>query len=1114
MHKDMKKQHKAEIKKQCSKADNLAPDRVSACPVNRNLDGVITRETYQTLFDNMNLGVALIDPDFNILLCNSKLSELFGKPDDQIQGGKCHRVFWNSDRVCDECMGVKALKEKQTFESEGRIEREDGSTIFIRHTFFPMIQDDGSVCCFVDMMEDITERRRAEEALKESQARYKTLFDSAGDAIFVHDMQGRFLDVNKVVCERYGYTREELLKMTPMDLDRPEDAGEIPARLKALKEKGFIRFEVLHYTRDGRLLPTEATVRLIDYMGEPAALCIGRDVSERKIAEEAVRKSHEQYKTLVDNAYEGIFVIQGDSFRFVNPRLLEMLGCAEEEFLGHSYKEFIHPEDLEKVTENYRRRLVGEETPKAYCFRVITRQGETRWAELTGVVIEWEEEPAVLAFVNDVTERMQAEIELKKSHERYKILFENAGDAILVYDMEGRFIDANRAACDKYGYSREELLNLSPLDLGIARDKTELKKRLEKLEVEGQSTFEEVHRSREGTPLPTEVSIKLIEYMDRPAALCIGRDIAERKRAEKELRLSEKRYRKLVETTAEGYWLVDSQLKIIDVNQAFCDMLGYSRREILGRCPAEFCDEENQIVFFEQNSKIAEMKHRAYELTLKTKKGEVVYAHVNSTTLISEVGRLVGSFAFITDITERKKIEKRLQYEALHDPLTKLGNRTLCVDRIKQAMERAVRRENYYFAVMFIDIDRFKIVNDSLGHAVGDKLLCEVGERLTRCVRGLDTVSRFGGDEFVLILEELDLPREAIRIAKRVRRALAEPFVFNGHRVSLSASYGIVLSPTHYDRAEELLQNANIAMHKAKESGGNRFKVFNSRMRDQAMQLITMESDLRQAIANEEFFIHYQPILSIQNPALLGFEALIRWKHPTKGIIRPADFIPVAEQTGLIHDLGYWILEKSCTTLARWRDMIPHAKDLIVSVNISGRQFSQTNIVEHISRTLDRSKLPPDRLKIEITETTIMENPESAVEKLVRLKNKGVKLCIDDFGTGYSSMSYLQRFPLDHLKIDLSFVELMDKNPENFEIVRAIIGVAHSLNMKVIAEGVERVKQHSLLKQLGCECVQGFLYSKPIPEDRAEEFIHHCADRVRFPEDISEISGDAKNLMM
>jgi len=465
-----------------------------------------------------------------------------------------------------------------------------------------------------------------------------------------------------------------------------------------------------------------------------------------------------------------------------------------------------------------------------------------------------------------------------------------------------------------------------------------------------------------------------------------------------------------------------------------------------------------------------------------------------------ELGMLAEAFdnmALAMDVREAERVEfeQKLRHQAMYDHLTGLANRTLAVDRIQQALERFKRRDDVYYAVVAMDLDRFKVINDSLGHAFGDKVLEAVARRIVNTLRGLDTVARFGGNEFILLLEELATPGEAIRIIKRLRQAIMEPMEIEGREVQTSASFGIVLSPNTFDRAEELLQSATIALHFVKASGRGRFKVFTPRMLLHAQERMSLEQEMRQALERDEFVVHYQPIWDLASTDMVGFEALVRWQHPERGLVGPGSFITLAEETGIILDLGRLVLERACKDLAGWRANDPSARRLFMAVNLSNKQFMQFSLVDQVAGILESTGLPPDRLKLEITESNIMVNAESALVMLHRLKALGVQISIDDFGTGYSSLSYLQRFPVDTLKVDRSFVGRLGLDPENHEIVRAIVALAHSLGLNVVAEGVEEVGQASMLHKLGCECVQGFYFSRPLEHAHAGEAISRMPER-------------------
>jgi len=565
-------------------------------------------------------------------------------------------------------------------------------------------------------------------------------------------------------------------------------------------------------------------------------------------------------------------------------------------------------------------------------------------------------------------------------------------------------------------------------------------------------------------------------------------DITGRKEMEERLKLSEERYRTIAEHThAMEIWL-GPEGEHRYTSPACKRITGYDTEE-----------------FEKEPDLIAGLLHRddlpGWEALLAGKAGDTLdfrifrrdgamrWMNAARHEVADKDGQPLGQRLSVRDITDRKLLEIQLRYQALHDPMTGLANRVLASDRIAQAVERAKRRDDYHFAVAFADIDRLKVINDSFGHRVGDKALEQIAARMHKSVRSLDMVARYSSDQFIFLLEELDKPRKAISIINRARAAIEQPIMVDGNELNMTACFGAVLFPPPEDDDSELIRKANIALHLAKQSGYGKLKVFVPHMLDRAVEMMTMEHDLRHAVHRGEFYVEYQPILSLKDSSLKGFEALVRWNHPKRGLISPAEFIPVAEQTGVITTLGRFVLEESCRTMASWREALPEAERLVLSVNLSARQFTQPDLVDCIRATLKKTGMPAERLKLEITETTIMENAESATEKLNRLKELGIQISIDDFGTGYSSMSYLQKFPLDHLKIDLSFVKRMDTAPENREIVRAIINLAHNLGLEVIAEGVEKSSQQSLLSDLNCEYGQGFFFSRPVGAEKARGYI-------------------------
>lgn len=580
--------------------------------------------------------------------------------------------------------------------------------------------------------------------------------------------------------------------------------------------------------------------------------------------------------------------------------------------------------------------------------------------------------------------------------------------------------------------------------------------------------------------------------IDFPVALArIGSQLSH-KRAQEALKESEERYALAARGANDGLWDWNLLTNTVYFSPRWKGMLGYQESEI-GNSPEEWLgrihDADRERVMEEiaahQNQATPHfesehrMLHKDGSFRWMLSRGLAVH------DASRKASRMAGS---LTDITEAK----------VSDPLTGLPNRLLFIDRLGRAIKHARRHRDHTFAVLFFDLDGFKMVNDSLGHLIGDQLLVGVANRLEKCLRSSDTLARFGrgftmarlgGDEFTVLLEDLNDPSDAKKAADRLMKELTSPFVLVGKEVFTSVSIGIALSNPSYEEAEDMLRDADTAMYRAKSLGKARYEVFDADMRASVMARLQLETDLRRGVEREEFVNFYQPIVSLSSGQIVGFEALLRWRHPGRGLVGPQEFIPVAEETGLIRELGWWNLQEACRQMAEWRQHHKTHSHLTISVNLSAKQFVQRNLVQEIRSLLDDLKLPPQTLRLEITESTVMGDPASAVKMLQEIKSLGIRLAIDDFGTGYSSLSYLHRFPLDTLKIDRSFISGMDDGVEGMEIARTILPMAKNLQLDVIAEGVETVEQLTTLKKLHCKYGQGYYFSRPVSAKEAEALL-------------------------
>ena len=559
-------------------------------------------------------------------------------------------------------------------------------------------------------------------------------------------------------------------------------------------------------------------------------------------------------------------------------------------------------------------------------------------------------------------------------------------------------------------------------------------------------------------------------------------------------------FHQLFEGSPQAIMILDTKGTVIDVNKGFESLFGYEARKIRGKyaqnvaIPQERIEEHDTFCQWVISGKSLQRE------TYRSKRDGSVIPVFLLGYPIRVNQRVEGIFYIYQDISQQKAFEAELHHKAFYDSLTGIPNRALFMERLGRALERSRRRPDYSFAVLLADLDRFKGINDSLGHLFGDQLLIDVSKRLQSCIRTVDTVARLGGDEFSILCEEFGDSQEVIEIADRIQQASKQPFRIKGHQVHITASVGIVLDTRYYSNAEDILRDADIAMYRAKEQGKACFMVFDKKMHDDAVASLQKEIDLRNALIDNELQLYYQPILDVASGKIEGLEALLRWVHPRAGLINPESFIPLAEETGLIIEIGDWVINEACRQMKTWQRRNPEFKAISIAINISSLQFQSDDIVDTIMGALQHYELNPSCLKLELTESMVMENAGAAVTKLKKMKELGIKLAIDDFGTGYSSLAYLNMFPIDNLKIDRSFINGLEYNEENVEIVRAIISLGKSLGHVVIAEGVEQQGQLQRLRELSCDHYQGYLFSRPLSRDEIFKLISAGSDQPQASE--------------
>jgi diguanylate cyclase (GGDEF)-like protein/PAS domain S-box-containing protein len=690
---------------------------------------------------------------------------------------------------------------------------------------------------------------------------------------------------------------------------------------------------------------------------------------------------------------------------------------------------------------------------------------------------------------------------LEKSHDRvFKTLIENAADIITILSADGTIEYESPSVKRILGFTPEEMVGKNSFDFVHPDDLPYVISKFQHVigtEVTGDGV-EFRYRHKDGGWRYLELTgTNLMQDATVEGIVVNSRDITQRRKVEQSLRESEERYALAMRGANDGLWDWDLLLNEMYVSSRWKTMLGFGEGEELNyraEWLARVHPEDVELVQLEIAAHVeGRTPHLEIEYRIWHRDGTCRYMLTRGIAVRDETGRALRMAGSQTDITNRKRIEEQLIHGALHDVLTGLPNRALLLDRLTRAMARSQRRANYKFAVMFLDLDRFKVVNDSLGHRMGDDLLVEMSRILEKCVRPEDTVARLGGDEFVLLVEDLQDTSQAEGIAQRIHYHLRAPFLIGKREVFTSVSIGIAFNSPEYKVPEEYIRDADIAMYRAKSMGKSRSEIFNRSIHAHVKNLLDLETDLRYAVERNEIEVWYQPIVDVATSGIVGFEGLARWNSPTRGLVSPGEFIPIAEETGLILPIGLHVLRTACRQLSQWHTALG-STELSMSINVSTRQFTQPDLVEQIAETLKASSLRPERLKLEVTESVVIGDLEKAEQILKTIRSLGIKVCLDDFGTGYSSLSYLIRLPIDTLKIDRSFISGIEDKGGRSNVVETIIKLAKNLEMEVVAEGVETSGQFNQLSALRCDQAQGYLFSKPVPAGKATELLRTSSE--------------------
>ena len=838
-------------------------------------------------------------------------------------------------------------------------------------------------------------------------------------------------------------------------------------------------------------------------------LSIG-DITSRKQIELSLQDRESFWSDVVRTVPDHLYVQDVLSQRMIysNHHLGYTLGYSKYEL--HAMGEFfweilLHPDDAKSYQDmRLRQRHHGHKELLQCVLRFRDRENNWRCFDIREQALARDHQDLVTRIIGvakDITEQVAASQSLRDSEQRYRMLAESISDVIFSTDSTLNSNYVSPSVHSVLGYSADWILAngwgsivANPQQLtGFDALMGSIKKALDKPDELARLRNEATTRlflfdclRADGRKIPVELRVVLVwdERGSFEGVLGVGRDISQQRRAEKDLRMAAT----VFEHSTSAILITDPAGYIVQANEAFTRVSGYEVSQVLDQLPGMLTVEAEQESHLRYILKqLNQSGTWEGEIRLKRRSGEHYPAWVGITAVVDDEGDLASYVCFFSDISERKASEQRIHRLAYYDALTHLPNRTLFQDRLHSALQQAERQQSWV-VLMFLDLDRFKPINDSLGHAAGDRMLKEMATRLLACVTDDDTVARMGGDEFTLLLQpratrELALNR-AIHVAEQILTSLITPFVLEGREFFVTASIGIALSPQDGNELSQLMKNADTAMYHAKERGKNNFQFYQADMNASALERLELESDLRHALEQEEFTLYYQPQFSGDGKRLTGAEALLRWRHPRRGLVPPNDFIPVLEELGLVVEVGDWVLAEACRQLKHWHQAKVRVPK--VSVNISARQFSDGQLGNRIALILQQTGLSPACLELELTESILMREVNEAMQILDSLKNLGLSIAVDDFGTGYSSLNYLKQFPIDVLKIDRTFVDGLPSGEQDAQIARAIIAMAHSLNLSVIAEGVETHEQLEFLREHGCDEVQGYLFGRPMPASQFE----------------------------
>lgn len=922
-----------------------------------------------------------------------------------------------------------------------------------------------------------------------SDAFYRSLYLAASEGLYRSLPTGGFIEANPALARIFGYeSPQEFLTTFSRSMRaiyvEPDRLGEIYQDLDKHGRASNVRLQV--YRKDGSIIWINENIRNIYNHDGQLIFQEGSitDITHQVEAEYSLKQSQALYQALLEHSRDGVYLIQQGVVKFANKTLADALGYTLDELVGMSYMELIATEDIANQAQRKTAREAGFRGLQMYEVHMKRKDGSVRLFEVKAAAVDYHGAIASTGTMRDVTDERRYVTVLQEAERRYRELFENAPSGLFESALDGSVLSANPMMAKMMKYKSVEALKQqvkNTIEVYADPGQREYLRGLAKTQGGFSEQVIQVVDSH-GERRWVSASVRLIRDEHGNPSSFAGSlvDVDEQQRMQQALASSENKYRTLVEHSQVGVFIL-KDTKLVYCNQTLLNMTGYEESEVLGKQILEFIAPEDVEGVLARFSRLQanEPVEREYDIGLIRKDRQRLFVHASIGEVMLDGER--HRTGTMLDVTKQREAERKLRFHATHDALTGLPNRMYFTLQLADRIRSAIASENYDYAILFLDLDGFKWVNDSLGHNAGDRLLIEISRRLESQLRGLCTIARYGGDEFTLLPQGTCNEAQARMLARLVLRVFELPFDVGGQSVFSKASIGVVVGRDEYLTPDQLIRDADTAMYRAKAAGKSAFVIFDERMHQQAKQRFELDNDFRVGFERNQFVLYYQPIMNLQTGEVLGAEALVRWQHPTRGLLMPDDFLSIAEETGLIAQLDAWVMEQAAFQLSQWRQQFPRHYDLFVNVNVDEKQLTSAEIIEEVRSVLERYVLPPSTMRLEVTENVFREGRGMAVERLMDLKNIGIGLVVDDFGTGYSSLESFAASPFDALKIDQVFIRDLESNHRHRAIVKTIIGFAKDLGLVLTAEGIETKGQRKLLLEMGCEIGQGFWYDKPLP---------------------------------